>query len=248
MAGFTPTAVHHRRLRALWRSAGWPSHDMVEVELLCAGWVERVAHASGHVTLRVSDAGVAALGESLQRNRRARDAHEALVARVAQAMARAGRLAWRGLSLRAPVAEGWAVAMPDVFSVRHTTVEAYLEPVVHEVKVRRADLLADLRLPNKRAAYLQLGGECWYVLAEGIGGPQDVPPECGVMIARADGLDVARPAPRRRATLPFSVWMALARATPEPGWRDDEAQPGLAEVAPADAESVAPTLNQEFAR
>ena len=43
------------------------------------------------------------------------------------------------------------MAMPDVFSIRHTTVEAYLEPIVHEVKVQRADLLADLRRATKRA-------------------------------------------------------------------------------------------------
>jgi ABC-type sulfate/molybdate transport systems ATPase subunit len=37
------------------------------------------------------------------------------------------------------------MAKPDVFSIRNTSVEAYAEPLVHEVKVRRADLLADLR-------------------------------------------------------------------------------------------------------
>jgi len=130
------------------------------------------------------------------------------------------------------------VAMPDVFSIRQTTVEAYLEPVVHEIKVRRGDLLGDLRQPNKRAAYLQLGGECWYVLAEGIGSADDVPPECGVIVARADALEVTRPAPRRAARLPLAVWMALARATPEPGWRDDEAQAHLVE-AEAEAEAEA---------
>jgi hypothetical protein len=27
--------------------------------------------------------------------------------------------------------------MPDVHSIHHTSVEAYLEPLVHEIKVRR---------------------------------------------------------------------------------------------------------------
>ena len=232
MSPFNPTAIHCRRLREVWRSAGWPCHDMVEVELLCAGLLERVRQPSGHETLRVSDAGVALIGENLQRNRRVRDAHEALVERVALAMTRAGRLAWRGLSLRARVEEGWAMAMPDVFSIRNTTVEAYLEPVVHEVKVRRADLLSDLRHAAKRAAYLQLGGECWYVLAAGIAQPHEVPPECGVIVAGADGLDVARPAPKRAIAMPLQVWMALARATPLPGWRDEEAQGWLGDPLP----------------
>lgn len=222
--GFPPTEAHRRRLRELWRSAGWPCQDAVEIELLAAGWVERVRAPSGHETLRLTDAGIGLLADTLARNRARRDAHEALVERVAREMVRAGRLAWRGLSLRTRVAEAWVMAMPDVFSIRHTTVEDYLEPIVHEIKVRRSDLLADLKLESKRAAYLAIGGECWYVIREGIARPEEIPPECGVLVASEAALDVARPAPRRAARLPFSAWMALARATPVEGWREDEAQ------------------------
>jgi hypothetical protein len=221
------TVVHRRRLRAIWRSAGWPCQDMVEVELLAAGWLERVRHDSGHETLRVTDAGIAVLAETLQRNRGARDAHEQLVERIAREMTRAGRIAWRGLSLRAKVGEGWAMAMPDVFSIRHTTVEDYLEPVVHEIKVRRADLLGDLKRESKRAAYLQLCGECWYVIREGIAQPEEIPPECGVMVAGEHALDVVRPAPRRPMKLPFHAWMVLARATPVEGAIHDDSQAWL---------------------
>ena len=221
---FKPHTLHRRRLRAVWRSAGWPCHDTVEVELLAAGLLERVRSSTGHETLRVTDAGVAVLADTLQRNRRTRDAHEALVERVAREMTRSGRLAWRGLSLRAKVGEAWAMAMPDVYSIRHTTVEAYLEPIVHEIKVRRADLLGDLRITAKRAAYLQLSSECWYVIRRGIAEPDEIPPECGVMVATDQGLDVARPAPRRAMQVPFGLWMSLARATPMDGWRSEDAQ------------------------
>ncbi len=112
--------------------------------------------------------------------------------------------------------------MPDVFSLRHTTVEAYLRPMVHEVKVQRSDLLADLARPAKRAAYLQLGGECWYVIRAGIAEPEEIPLECGVLVASEAALDVARPAPVRAAPLPFATWMALARATPVPGTPDED--------------------------
>ena len=221
------TVIHRRRLRDIWRSAGWPCQDMVEIELLAAGWLERVRHDSGHETLRVTDAGIAVLAETLQRNRGTRDAHEALVERVAREMTRAGRIAWRALSLRAKVGDGWAMAMPDVFSIRHTTVEDYLEPVVHEIKVRRADLLGDLKREAKRAAYLQLAGECWYVIREGIAEPDEIPTECGVLVARDGALDVARPAPRRAMRLPFHAWMVLARATPIDGWQHDDSQTWL---------------------
>lgn len=75
----TPQRAHLQRLRQLWRSAGWPSQDLVEIELLAAGWVERLQEADGRERLRVTDAGVALIAESLSRNRAARDAHEALV-------------------------------------------------------------------------------------------------------------------------------------------------------------------------
>ncbi len=206
---------------------------MVEVELLAAGWIERLRSALGHETLRVTDVGVQVLAQTLQRNRGARDAHEALVGRVAESMLRAGRLTWRGLSLRAqPVADGpWVMAMPDVYSIRHSTVEAYLLPTVHEIKVRRADLLSDLRHEAKRACYLQMSSECWYVLADGIAGPDEIPPECGVMIAHAERLDVARPAPRRPSSMTLGTWMALARCNALPPWHADDDQAPLADCS-----------------
>jgi hypothetical protein len=224
----TLVAAHQRRLREVWRSAGWPYQDLIEVELLAAGLLSRERDGHGRETVRVTDAGVALLARTLERNRAARDAHEALVGRIAREMQRAGRIVWRGLSLRARVGEGeaaaWVMAMPDVYSVRHTTVEDYLEPVVHEIKVRRADLLADLRKSLKGEAYRQIGGQCWYVLREGIGDADDVPACYGVLLAHDDGtLEVQRPAPARAMKLPFGIWMALARAAPEPHDGDEQA-------------------------
>jgi hypothetical protein len=177
------------------------------------------------------------LATTLTSNRRAFSAHETLVGQVAVEMARAGRIAWRGLSMRAQVPQAdehkplrWCIAKPDVFSIRNTSVPNYVEPIVHEVKVRRADLLGDLRNPDKRAAYLDLG-ECWYVLgcdAKGrpIAEADEVPAECGVIICEGGRLHVARAAPRKsRNALPFGVWMALAKATPVPP--PDEAAQGL---------------------
>jgi hypothetical protein len=226
--------IHRRRLREVYRSAGWPCQDAIEIELVAAGLLQRQCGPLGHHTLRVSDAGIAVLAETLQKNRTRRDGHERLVERVAREMTRAGRLAWRGLAVRARVGEGWTMAMPDVFSIRHTTVEAYLEPVVHEIKVRRSDLLADLRRGGKREAYLQIGGECWYVIREGIAAPEEVPLECGVLVAADERLVVARAAPKRPLRMSFAMWMALARATPVEGWRLDDAQGALGDTSFAD--------------
>jgi len=254
--------AHRRRLRELWRSAGWPSQDMIEVELLAAGLLERVRDGGGRETLRVTDAGVRALAGTLAHNRQVRSLHELLVARVAREMQRDGRIVWRGLVLRAPLPGlqpgaaledpqpgvamedlrpdatvdarprvRWVQAMPDVYSIRHTTREDLALPLVHEIKVRRADLLADLRQRDKRAAYLALASQCWYVLKAGIAEPEEVPLECGVMVAHPAGagavapgrfapesdlfggrLEVLRPAPVRAHRIDFATWVALARA------------------------------------
>ncbi|MBV8033634.1 hypothetical protein [Roseateles sp.] len=214
-----PTRIQLQRLRLLWRSAGWPSQDLVEVELLAAGWVERLQEADGRERLRVTDAGIAHIAASLSRNRAARDSHETLVERVAVEMQRAGRIAWRGLALRAglPGEDGrmqWVNAMPDVYSIRHSTVEDYLEPAIHEIKVSRADLLGELRKPAKSAAYRALCGQCWFVIKAGIAQPEEIPPEYGVLIGHESHLELARPAPRRACKPDFATWMALARATP----------------------------------
>ena len=227
------TRHHHRRLRDLYRSAGWPCQDMLEVELLAAGLLERITAPSGHESLRVTDAGMAQLALVFARNKASRSPHEALVGKVALQMARAGRVVWHGLSLRVQVPAAaiepadatanpmaWCIACPDVFSIRNTSVEAYLEPIVHEIKVSRADLLGDLKKPSKRAAYLGLGGECWYVLGQTARGrpiaePDEVPGECGVLLCDGERLVVGRPAPRRRVEkLPFHVWMSLSKASP----------------------------------
>ncbi len=236
------STAHRRRLREVWRSAGWPCQDMLEVELLDLGLLQRLRDGDGRETLRVTDAGVRVLAETLQKNRAARDAHEALVERVARQMLRAGRIVWRGLSLRAHVVAGddtatWAMAMPDVYSIRHTTVEAYLEPAVHEIKVTRTDLLSDLRHEAKRAAYLALSSQSWYVIRQGIAQPQEIPPEFGVLLATPAGLEVARSAPKRPLQMSFGLWMALARATPVDNAQDQDAQAWLGGTGPDAADA-----------
>jgi hypothetical protein len=236
--------LHARRLREIYRSAGWPCCDGIEVELLAGGFLERVRTAHGHETLRVTDAGIARIATTLTLNRAALTPHEALVERVAREMTRGGRIAWRGLGLRArlpPLEDGkgegkaegeggkprWCMARPDVFSIRNTSVEAYAHPIVHEVKVSRADLLGDLRKPDKRAAYLDLGGECWYVLGNDARGrciatPEEIPSECGVLVLEGERLVVARAAVHRPIErIPFAVWLALAKAQPIAGFDED---------------------------
>lgn len=210
---------HLRRLRQYFRSAGWPCHDAIDVDLLTAGLVERVrADANGVESLRVTDAGLAALRQYFAYTRSALDQHDALVARVARELIAAeGRVVFRGVSLRAKPLERWQLVKPDVFSIRNTTHEAGLAPFVHEIKVRRADLLADLKRSEKRAGYQAISQQCYYVIAEGIAEPDEIPADCGVVVARESRLERIRLGAARSVRLGTVHWLALAKARAEYG-------------------------------
>ena len=243
----TPRRFHLNRLMSIWRSAGWPCRDPIELDLVAAGWATIVEGTAGRETIRLTDAGIQLLAAARQRNQRALSAHDQLASRVADNLLAAGRIVWRELSLRAringepassaedtlwfddalhdpsqqPHNQGkgsWRMARPDVFSVRRTSVEDYLQPMVHEVKVSRADLLSDLRHAAKRESYQWLSCETHYVLPAGVAEPDEIPDAFGVWMLHGSietgSLDLVRPARHTTCKLPFSVWMALAKSTP----------------------------------
>ena len=259
----TPRRFHLTRLTSIWRSAGWPCRDPIELDLVAAGWATIAEDFAGHETIRLTDAGIRLLAAARQRNQRALSSHDQLARRVADHLLAAGRIVWRELSLRAringeptspaedalwfdeatddpnrqPHYQGkgsWRMARPDVFSVRRTSVEDYLQPMVHEVKVSRADLLSDLRHAAKRESYQWLSCETHYVLPAGVAEPDEIPEAFGVWLMRGQietgSLDLVRPARHTACKLPFSVWLALAKAAPVIS--DQEAQQrGLGDMA-----------------
>lgn len=265
-----PTRAHLSRLMKIWRSAGWPSRDPIDIDLLAAGWVSLVGDHPANECLRLTDAGIAVLSNGRQAQRRSESNHDKLALRMSDLLMEAGRLVWRELSLRAqvdadlddraslnasmqadspdaptpllasepaPLWEAdaadtapnttptgprkpyrWRLARPDLFSVRRTSNPAYLHPVVHEVKVSRADLLSDLRHAAKRSSYQWLASECHYVFPHGMAEPQELPEELGVWVIHGDietgRLEMLRPARHAPCTIPFDVWMSMAKATP----------------------------------
>lgn len=240
----TLTRLHRTRLMALWRSAGWPCKDGIEIDLLAAGLLGLHHDEAGREQLRLSEAGIAWLAQARRQGQRALSRHDRLALRFAEQLMGAGRIVWRELSLRAmieaeappspmhsplwpddaappPAAapHAWRMARPDLFSVRNTSVQAYLQPQVHEVKVSRADLFSDLRHPAKRQAYEWLSCETCYLFPAGMAEPEEIPERYGVWVLHGemdDGgrFEQLRPARHQPCTLPFAVWMALAKATP----------------------------------
>lgn len=220
------TRKHLTRLREIYRSSGWPCRDSLEVDLIVGGLVQAERDDQGRETLHLTPAGLQALADAHATNRASLSAHDELVKKVAERMKQEGRIAWTQLALRAQVEGAWTQAIPDVFSIRNTTVEAYLEPIVHEIKVSRADLLGDLKRPEKRAAYLAMASQVYYVLGRNAKGQpiaeaDEVPAECGVIMVTTPGLEIMRLAPRQPFTgLRFDMWMTLAKSTPAPKRND----------------------------
>ena len=272
----------------IWRSAGWPCKDGIEIDLLAARLVALHAKPDGCETLQLTEAGIAFLAEARQNGLRALSGHDCLAQRFAeQHLLAGGRIVWRELSLRAPIVpehavasetahgdpakslnappaaplpltamaaglwdgedvapdEGcpeaasrparqrWRMARPDLFSVRNTSVEAYLQPMVHEIKFSRADLLSDLRHAAKRQAYEWLCESCYYVFPAHIAKPEEIPPRFGVWVLHGgvdDGhFELLRPARHASCKLPFAVWMALCKATPLRSSESEAAQARL---------------------
>lgn len=268
------TRFHRTRLMQIWRSAGWPCKDGLEIDLLAAGLIKLQTAPDGCEILRLTNEGIRALAQARQRSVRALSLHDRLGQKFAAQLLAAGRIVWAELSLRAVIdtvpmgdvvppaataeaaanaapamaplwaedhhapaaraaASVWRMARPDLFSVRNTSVPTYLQPMVHEVKASRADLLSDLRHDAKRQAYRWLCEECYYVFPAGIAEPDEIPEHFGIWVLHGsveDGrFELLRPARHNRCTLPFAVWMALCKATPLRS-EEDKAQAPLADA------------------
>ncbi len=266
MTAPTINRFHRTRLMQIWRSAGWPCKDALEIDLLAAQLVALHTSPEGFETLKLTEDGIRTLAEARQRGVRALSAHDRLGQKFAAHLLASGRIVWRELSLRAVIegaapetapltpatsnplwsedtpaslkaANVWRMARPDLFSVRNTTVPAYLQPMVHEIKYSRADLLSDLRHDAKRQAYQWLCEECYYVFPAGVAEPGEIPEHFGIWVLHG-GLDdgrfeLLRPARHASCALPFAVWMALCKATPLRS-EDELAQAHLGEPAADD--------------
>ena len=84
MPDFQPTRTHRTRLMQIWRSAGWPCKDAIEIDLLAARLVAQHTTREGHEVLRLTDAGITLLAQARQRGLRALSAHDRLAQRFAE--------------------------------------------------------------------------------------------------------------------------------------------------------------------
>jgi hypothetical protein len=186
------TKVHGSRLQQYFGNrCCQPLNDGVDLDLMAWQFVafdtERIRQ------VRILEAGIAKLAELREIRLQNARPHHALAGRLAKWLRDSGRLTWENTEFRAKdpnaaSAEYQNFVRPDVFSIVATLNPARVAPMVHEVKVSRADFLADLAKPSKRVCYSALAGAVYYVAAEGLIRPEEVPDGFGLLVETETGV------------------------------------------------------------
>lgn len=176
---------HYRRLRFYWRGrqgkGGASLTDQIDLDLAAAGLIQR-RESGGVVYFFITSAGEVELSAENKREIERRKPHHELGCRLAQWLRDQGRITWENIQLSTGSTEdGNVTVRPDVYSMFKTLDPKRMNPVVHEVKVSRADFLADVKMPSKRAGYARFSESVCYVAPAGLIAPQEVPDGCGLL-------------------------------------------------------------------
>ena len=207
------TKKHYARLRQYWLagSNGMSSFgDGIVLDLTAAGYLEMRSSGS-RLGLAITDTGIAELQAESEREKARRRPHHDLASRLSNWLRDQGRITWENIELLVPKDEGGKQAVrPDVFSLAATYNEARINPCVHEVKVSRADFLADVARPEKRAGYAKLAEVLYYAAPAGLIAAAEVPDGCGLVVEVSEGMfKVEKRAKKRKVGLTTHHFMNL---------------------------------------
>lgn len=94
--------------------------------------------------------------------------------------------------------------------------------IAYELKTERGDWLKELRNPKKRAAFVAVSNQFYFVIAEGVGSRDDMPPDtadCGLLEIMSSGrtrIRTRKRAPTRDVgEIPTAFAMAMMRTIRE---------------------------------
>ena len=219
------TRQHYKRLRFYWQgrgNGGAGMTDNVDLDLAALGLVERFERLGTGVCFRITRAGEQELAAEKAREVERRKPHHELAGRVAAWRRDNGRITWENVELLVEIETGGRQAIrPDVFSMATTYDPKRINPCVDEVKISRADFLADVARAEKRAGYARIAEVVYYVVPAGTVDPTEVPAECGLLIERGLGeFDVVKRPKKRPVSLTTHHFMnlILKPGTFTPAW------------------------------
>jgi hypothetical protein len=215
-------AAHNRRLRQLW---GFGRHVHVgqlgglELDLVIAGLieVETIGRHTGPVVV-VTSSGVQHLNAVRQARVVAQRPHHDLGSRLASSLRVRGFLTWENVQFQAPSGQ---LVRPDVYACKPSLLARNAEPSIYEVKVSRADFLADVARPEKRGAYLQLAQAVYYCAPADLISKRDLPDGCGLVEEQRDGSFVIAKRARRPKSFSLTADIAMTLMVKRQSYGDD---------------------------
>jgi hypothetical protein len=210
------TQAHTRRLRKLW-SYGRPVHvsDLggIDLDLIVHGFAETVDKGyNSTAVLTITKRGVVHLNEARQLLIAAQRPHHQLGERLAHHLQDKGMHTWENVEFSNPdntQPKRWGVVRPDVFACLPALKAENAAPAIYEVKVSRADFLADLAKPEKREAYTQLAEAVYYCCPAGLIDKAEVPDGFGLLVEAAPGAFELKKKARRQKNFVLSVNTAM---------------------------------------
>ncbi|MDT8992803.1 hypothetical protein RQP54_18160 [Curvibacter sp. APW13] len=188
----TLTTMHSRRLRSLWgygRPVMVGDLGGVDLDLLVHGFV-KVGSDSTTTSLTVTRQGIAHINEVRQARIAMQSGHHALGHRLCDYLREKGMFTWENVEFCNPApGEGrsWGVVRPDVFACMPVLRARNAAPTIYEVKVNRADFLADLARPEKRGAYADLAEAVYYCCPAPLISRTEVPQGFGLIYEMPSG-------------------------------------------------------------
>lgn len=196
--------AHQSRLRKLW-SYGRPVNvgelKGVDLDLIIHGLLEAVDSGyNATAILTLTQRGLVYLNEARQELISAQRPHHDLGQRLARHLREKGLYTWENVEFSNPdlsQSRRWAVVRPDVFACLPALKARNAASAIYEVKVNRADFLADLAKPEKREAYAALAEAVYYCCPEGVIDQAELPAGFGLLCEGVEGQFELRKRARR---------------------------------------------------
>ena len=188
------TPAHRKRLRELF-SRGRPSatRDLggIELDLLVHGFIQTMPERSSATpVLAVTRQGLTYLNEARQTLVKSQSAHHELGSRLCMHLQKNGFLTWENVEFLNPdwsPSRSWGVVRTDVFACIPALKARSAAPAIYEVKVNRADFLADVAKLEKRTAYAAIAEAVYYCCPAGLIAKGEVPEGFGLVWEVAPG-------------------------------------------------------------
>ncbi|MBV7542063.1 hypothetical protein [Acidovorax sp. sic0104] len=204
--------AHQRRLRFFF-TQGRPIHvtelSVIDLDLIVAGFAYcetldgRHNTLSAYSRLAITDLGLKALKDQLDRRRDANDVHHTLAGRLARWLREERQcMTWENVTFLAE----WGLHAEARLGVVSCAVSPRADSsdlTAWEVKVSVADFRADLANPVKVEASRAIAQSAYYCTPKGLIGPSMLPPGFGLVCESAPGrFEIVKRAKRKRGFVP----------------------------------------------